>query len=136
MKYNILVIVAGTLLIVACGSKNAESAKQAPDAVPAPVSETAAPPAPAIQAAPPVEVAPAKPPEPKKYTIAAGTPISVRTIDAVDTKHTKTENEFEGTIASALVVDGQTLAKSGGTVIGVVTNASQGGRVKGKASLT
>jgi hypothetical protein len=57
-------------------------------------------------------------------------------MEAVDTKHTKTENEFEGTLASPLAVDGHTLAKPGATVIGVVTNADQGGRVKGKASLT
>jgi hypothetical protein len=60
----------------------------------------------------------------------------VRTIDAVDTKHTKTENEFETTLVDAITVDGRTLARPGATVVGVVVNADQGGRVKGKASLT
>jgi hypothetical protein len=57
-------------------------------------------------------------------------------MEAVDTKHTKTENEFETTLVDALVVDGRTLAKPGATVIGTVVNADQGGRAKGKASLT
>jgi hypothetical protein len=75
-------------------------------------------------------------PQPKTYIIATGTPIAVRTVDAVDTKHTKTENEFETKLANALIIEGHTLARPGATVIGTVVKADQGGRVKGKASLT
>jgi hypothetical protein len=57
-------------------------------------------------------------------------------MDAVDTKHTKTENEFETSLVDGLTAGGHTFAKPGATVIGTVVNADQGGRVKGKASLT
>lgn len=94
----------------------------------------AATPAAAVPAAPPPP--PPKPPEPKKYTVAAGTPISVRTLANVSTKAAQSGNDFEATLESPLVVDGYTVAKKGATVVGRVVNADQGGRVKGKASLT
>ena len=158
MKKRIAAFVAGSLLMASCGSKAPqEQAKEqppasaaAPAATPTPATGTpaqgsspaaGAPEATPQQAAPaaapaaaPVE--PPAPPQPITYTVAAGTPIAVRTMEAVDTKHTKTENEFETTLVDALVVDGRTLAKPGATVIGTVVNADQGGRVKGKASLT
>ena len=90
----------------------------------------------------PDRTAPPKPPPvrqaapPKRYVLAAGTPISVRTLSEVNTKAAKSGNEFEATLESALVADGHTLAKRGATVVGQVVNADQGGRVKGKASLT
>jgi hypothetical protein len=68
--------------------------------------------------------------------LAAGTPISVRTVGDVSTKAAKSETEFEATLESPLVIDGHTLAKRGATVVGRVVNADEGGRVKGKASLT
>jgi hypothetical protein len=81
-------------------------------------------------------VSPPKPPEPKKYVLTAGTPVSVRTLGSVSTKSAQSGNEFEATLESPLVVDGHTLAKRGATVTGRVLSADQGGRVKGKANLT
>ncbi|MCC7154196.1 MAG: hypothetical protein IT161_06450 [Bryobacterales bacterium] len=142
MRSQLLLLSAITLLLAGC-SKAPEPAKEAArEAAPAspkdgtpPAGQTPAPaestPAPAPQAEPA-----APPPQPKTYTLAAGTPVSVRTMDAVNTKNTKTENEFEATLTSPLEVDGHTLAKAGATVIGRVVKADQGGRVKGKASLT
>jgi hypothetical protein len=134
MKTRIVILLTGALITVACGTKTPEQAKETPAAAtPAPTTaQSQEPVAPTPVAAP----APTPPPEPKIYTIAAGTAIAVKTMDAVDTKNTKTENEFEGTLASAITVDDKTLAKPGATVIGVVTNADKGGKVKGKASLT
>jgi hypothetical protein len=68
--------------------------------------------------------------------LAAGTPLTVRTVSQVSTKVAQTGNQFEATLQSPLTVDGHTLAKQGATVVGQVLNADQGGRVKGKASLT
>jgi hypothetical protein len=68
--------------------------------------------------------------------LAAGTPVVVRTVSDLNTKSVKSENEFEATLEGALAVDGHTLAKKGATVVGKVLKADQGGRVKGKASLT
>ncbi len=104
---------------------------------PASAPQSAATPAtvPAPEPAKPAPT-PVKPPEPKKYVLASGTPISVRTVGEVNTKAAKNGNEFEATLESPLVTDGHTLAQRGATVIGRVVNADQGGRVKGKASLT
>lgn len=127
------------LAVVATGcGRNAEKVSDgktpAPVAAPPATAEAPAASSPAPAAAVPVE--PSKPPEPKKYTLAAGTPIAVRTISDVNTKTNQSGTSFEATLQNPLVVEGHTLAKSGATVMGVVANSDQGGRVKGKASLT
>ena len=123
---NVTVVIVG-LLLASCGTKAPqEQAKEQPPAAAsapgsAPTAATPAPatgasvtaPAPSAEAAPSVAPEPAAPPQPKMYTVATGTPISVRTMEAVDTKHTRTENEFETTLVSPLVADGRTLAKPG-----------------------
>jgi hypothetical protein len=131
---------------VGCG-RNVEKAASTPTATPAPAasqpattpptetSTPAASPAAAVQP-PPAPVEPPKPPEPKKYTLDAGTPITVRTIADVSIKTNQTGTSFEATLQSPLVVDGHTLAKTGSTVFGSVVSSDQGGRVKGRASLT
>jgi hypothetical protein len=60
----------------------------------------------------------------------------VRTVEQVSTKVVKNGNEFQAVLESPLVGDGHTFAKTGATVVGTVVNSDQGGRVKGKASLT
>ncbi|HYI95838.1 MAG TPA: hypothetical protein VEX68_20015 [Bryobacteraceae bacterium] len=99
----------------------------------APATQSAAR-APAAPAPEPVK--PPPPPPPKKYVVAAGTPISVRTISDVSTKTNASGTSFEATLASPLVVDGHTLAKTGSTVTGTVVSADKGGKVKGKAMIT
>lgn len=148
MKYlGMSILLAGIVTLSACGSKPEKSASApgaAPSAEVSPSQPASQPPASVTQptttpAAPPAAQAPpepAKPPEPKKYVVAAGTPISVRTVSDVNSKAAKSGSEFEATLESPLVVDGHTLAKRGATVVGRVVNADQGGRVKGKASLT
>ena len=59
----------------------------------------------------PVRQSPSNLPEPKKYVLAAGTPISVRTVGEVNTKAAKNGNEFEATLESPLVAEGHTVAK-------------------------
>ena len=152
MNLKVLAPIALGLIIVAgCGSKEPQQAAAPPAAAgqPAPTEPASAQPAPgtvpeggstppntatAPSPAPAAKTAP--PPAPKKYVVTAGTPISVRTLSEVNTKNVKSGNEFEATLQGPLQVDGHTLAPSGASVIGVVTNADQGGRVKGKASLT
>ncbi len=141
----------GLIVLAGCGSKEAQQAAgpaqpgTAPAAAgqPAPMQPPSGQPAPGTvpegAATPPntaTAPSPAPPPVPKKYVVAAGTPISVRTLSDVNTKNVKSGNEFEATLQGPLQVDGHTLAPSGASVIGVVSNADQGGRVKGKASLT
>lgn len=117
------------------GGTAAVPAATAPATAPvtAPVAATTPAPAPA-----PAPAAPPPPPKPvtHTYVLAAGTPITVRTVEQVSTKVVKNGNEFQAVLESPLVGDGHTFAKTGATVVGTVVNADQGGRVKGKASLT
>lgn len=70
------------------------------------------------------------------HTLAAGTPIAVRTTSLITTKRASTGSVFEATLTEPLVVDGYTVAGKGAEVAGVVTNADPGGRVKGVASIS
>lgn len=60
----------------------------------------------------------------------------MRTVGEVNTKAVKSGNEFQAVLESPLAAEGHTFAKPGATVVGTVLNADEGGRVKGKASLT
>ncbi len=110
-----------------------------------PVSSEARPeaaPSPAVgsrnvsAAAPPAPPAPPPPPPPVQVTLAAGTPLVVRTTNALTTKTVKTGQEFTATLEEPLM-DGMTMiAPKGATVRGVVANSDPGGRVKGVASLS
>jgi len=73
---------------------------------------------------------------PPEHTLAAGTPLAVRTLGEVSTKTGATGSLFEATLAEPLVIDGYTVAPKGAPVEGVVTNSDPGGRVKGVASIT
>lgn len=118
---------------------SAETAPAATAPAPAPEQPVAAvTPAPAPAAAPAPPPAKPEPPKPvtRTYTVAAGTPVTVRTVEEVNTKVVKNGNEFQAVLESPLVADGRTIAKTGATVVGTVVNSDQGGRVKGKASLT
>lgn len=78
---------------------------------------------------------PAPPPAPKSYTLAAGTPVVVRTIGAVSTKSSSAGSPLEATLSEPLVADGHVIAAKGARVQGVVTDADPGGRVKGVATI-
>jgi len=86
-------------------------------------------------AVPPKRVDAPPPPAPRQFTLAAGTPISVRTVSAISTKTAVSGDRFEGTMAQDLVVDGYVVAPKGSTVVGQVSESDPGGRVKGVASL-
>ena len=152
-----LISLGAIIVLTACGSKpektGVNEAPRAASPTEAPASQPAAAPQPQQNASAPAGSTtptaqtpaaqppappppPAKPPEPKKYVVAAGTPISVRTLTGVSTKSAQSGSEFEATLENALVVQGHTIAKKGASVAGRVVNADEGGRVKGKASLT
>ncbi len=102
---------------------------QAP-AVSAPAETTqAAPQAPAPPPPPP-------PPQPETFQIPAGTPIAIRTVSSLSTKTNKPGEPFSATLASALIVNGVTIAKRGSSVGGTIIDSDPGGRVKGVATIT
>ena len=86
--------------------------------------------------APPAKAEAPAPPKSEPVTIAAGTPIKIRTQTELSTKSAKTGDSFAATLAEPLVVDGKVIAPRGAQVEGRVVNSDPGGRVKGKAIIS
>lgn len=74
--------------------------------------------------------------KPPSVTVAAGTPIKIRTESTLSTKSAKAGDSFRATLAEPLVVDGKVLAPRDARVEGRVVNSDPGGRVKGLATIS
>jgi len=106
------------------------------DALPAPpVNNTAAnnPPAPSPE---PVAAQTSPPPAPKKVTIPAGTQMTVRLNDALDTERNQVGDSFHATLGSPIVIDDETVLPSGADVVGRVVDVKSAGRFAGSSALT
>lgn len=71
-----------------------------------------------------------------EWVLSAGAPIRVRTTSTISTKSHCSGQEFYGSLADPLVVDGAVIAPRGSEVVGRIVNADPGGRVKGVARIT
>jgi hypothetical protein len=69
-------------------------------------------------------------------TIAEGTLIAVRLAETIDSDRYVAGDAFLATLAEPLVVDGWVIAERGARVVGRITDSSQSGKVKGRASVT
>jgi hypothetical protein len=88
---------------------------------------------------PPQEVAPAPPPPPPppaKITIPAGTQLSVRLNDPLDSESNKIGDSFHGSLSTPIVLNGETVIPSGADVVGRVANVQSAGRFAGSSLLT
>ena len=74
--------------------------------------------------------------KPPAVTIAAGTPIKIRTGTTLSTKTTQSGDSFTGTLAEPIVVEGKVVAPRGSQVEGRVVESDPGGRVKGVATIS
>jgi hypothetical protein len=110
-------------------SNNNEQASNTPAALqePAPPISPPAPPAPA---------APAPPPPPQKVTVPAGTQLSVRLNDPLDSERNQVGDSFHGSLSAPIMVDGDTVIPSGADVVGRVANVQSAGRFAGNSLLT
>lgn len=77
-----------------------------------------------------------KPEPPRMFTMPAGTAISIRTHSPLSSKTSKNGSAFEGSLTQPLTVNDHVVAAKGALVEGILIAADEGGRVKGKASLT
>jgi hypothetical protein len=67
--------------------------------------------------------------------IAAGTALTVRMIDEVDSGRHSAGQSFRGTLDKALVVDGVTVLEKGTAVTARLEEVSEAGRFRGKSML-
>jgi hypothetical protein len=72
----------------------------------------------------------------ESVTVPAGTALSIRLTTAIDTGNTAAGSSFEGTLASALVVNGEQVAPLSSVVTGKVTNVISAGRLSRPAALS
>jgi BON domain-containing protein len=104
---------------------------------PSPTNSTAVP-MPAAPAAKPVAIAAAPvPPTPTKpVTIAAGTSITVRLLDRIDTGNSHPGDKFRATLDAPLADDsGATVIPAGYEVTGKIVDAKSAGRFAGSSAL-
>jgi hypothetical protein len=85
---------------------------------------------------PPAAPTPAPPPPPQKVTVPAGTQLSVRLNDALDSERNQIGDTFHGALNSPIVLDGETVIPSGADVVGRVANVQSAGRFAGQSLLT
>jgi hypothetical protein len=96
-----------------------------------PVTQEAPPtPAPALPTPPP------PPPPPQKITIPAGTQLSVRLNDPLDSEKNQVGDTFHGSLSTPIVIGGETVIPSGADVTGRVADVKSAGRFAGNSVLT
>ncbi len=91
-----------------------------------------APPAPADTA---MAQTPPPPPPPKKITIPAGTQITIRLNDTLDTERNQVGDTFHATLGAPIVIDNETAIPSGADVLGHVVDVKSAGRFAGNSAL-
>ncbi len=92
---------------------------------PAPVTQPAAAPMP-----------PPPPPKPQKVTIPAGTQLTVRLSEPLDSERNQVGDTFRGSLGAPIVIDDQTVVPIGTDVTGRVAAVQSAGRFAGKSLLT
>jgi len=91
-------------------------------------------PQPEVQPTPPPP--PPPPPPPQKVTIPAGTQLSIRLTDSLDSETNKVGDSFHATLSAPIVIGGETVIPSGADVVGRVANVQSAGRFAGSSLLT
>ncbi len=97
------------------------------------------PPTPPVAQQPEVQPAPGPPPPPpppQKITIPAGTQLSIRLNDPLDSETNRVGDTFHASLSSPIVIDGETVIASGADVVGRVANVQSAGRFAGQSLLT
>jgi hypothetical protein len=97
--------------------------QQQPDAAPAPPPPAAMPPPP-----PP-------PPQPTQVEVAAGTTVSIRTIDSIDSSVNQAGEMFHASLDAPIVVGNDVVVPKGADVFVRLANASSAGKISGQSEL-
>jgi hypothetical protein len=78
---------------------------------------------------------PPPPPPPQKVTIPAGTSLSVRLVDAIDSERNQSGETFRATLNSPLAVDGEIAIPSGYDVEGHLVEVKSAGKFAGQSEV-
>ncbi|HTV58289.1 MAG TPA: BON domain-containing protein [Verrucomicrobiae bacterium] len=105
----------------------------APEPAPAPAPEPA--PAPAPQPTPPPPPPPPPPPQPKQVEIPAGTSITIRMIDSIDSSVNQAGEIFHASLDAPIVIDNEVVVPREADVYVRLVSASSAGRMTGKSEL-
>jgi hypothetical protein len=111
-------------------------------ATPAPAPTAAAPvavappPPPDPVAAQPATPAPPPPPQPKQVEVPAGSTLSIRMIDSVDSETNHTGEIFKASLDAPIVVDNEVIVPAGTDVFVKLVTARSAGRISGQSELT
>jgi len=106
--------------------------QSAPSAGNQPSTQVAALPPPPAEPA----VAQAPPPPPKKVTIPAGTQLTVRLNDVLDTEKNQVGDSFHATLGAPISINDEVVIPSGADVVGRVVDVKSAGRFAGNSLLT
>ena len=118
------------------GAGNAGAAKQGAGPVSGDHSNVQASNQPSPPPEPAVAQAPTPPPPPKKVTVPAGTQLTVRLNDSLDSERNQVGDSFHATLGAPIVIDDETVIPSGADVIGHVVDVKSAGRFAGNSALT
>jgi len=91
--------------------------------------------APASSQASNMSSAPPTPPQPLTLTVPAGTNLTIRTIDALDSERNQVGDRFSGTLDAPLEVDGHTAIPQGADVRGRVVDVKSAAHFTGASLL-
>ena len=121
---------------IAQNSASPDMSSQAPppssNSQPAPPDAQAAPAPPPVQSAPPP---PPPPPQPVPVQVAAGTTITIRMIDGVDSSVNKAGEVFHASLDAPIVVGDNVVVPKGADVYVRLTSASSAGKMTGQSEL-
>jgi hypothetical protein len=112
---------------------DSKSAANEPAAEPTP--PPAASPAPPVQQVAQVTPPPPAPPQPRQVEVLAGTTVTIRMIDGVDSAVNHAGELFHATLEAPLVVDDQVVVSRGADVYVRLVSAKSAGRMSGKSEL-
>lgn len=86
-------------------------------------------------AAAPAAPAPPPPPERKQYVVPAGTTVSIRMIDSVDSSVNQAGEVFQASLDAPIVVGNDVVVPKGANVYVRLTSAASAGKMTGKSEL-
>lgn len=102
---------------------------------PMPPNQTPPPAAPVAPQPVPAASVPPSPPPPKQYVVPAGSTVSVRMIDSVDSSVNQAGEVFQASLDAPIVVGNDVVVPKGANVYVRLTSASSAGKMSGQSEL-